>query len=62
MAFEFFDKAKEIMGKLESTQAENIHNAALLISESIRNGGFSRHSEADILMRGRSKYADVPVG
>ena len=39
MAFEFFDKAKEIMGKLESTQAENIHNAALLISESIRNGG-----------------------
>ena len=24
MAFEFFDKAKEIMGKLESTQAENI--------------------------------------
>ena len=27
------------MGKLESTQAENIHNAALLISESIRNGG-----------------------
>ena len=61
MAFEFFDKAKEIMGKLESTQAENIHNAALLISESIRNGGIL-HSEADILMRGRSKYADVPVG
>ena len=39
MAFEFFDKAKEIMGKLENTQEENIHNAALLISESIRKGG-----------------------
>ena len=62
MAFEFFDKAKEIMGKLESTQAENIHNAALLISESIRNGGIlqafgSGHS----LCGGDRRYADVPV-
>lgn len=39
MAFEFFDKAREIMGKLENTQQENIHKAALLISESIRSGG-----------------------
>ena len=34
MAFEFFDKAKEVMKKLENTQQENIHKAALLISES----------------------------
>ena len=39
MAFEFFDKAKEVMKKLENTQQENIHKAALLISESIRSGG-----------------------
>ncbi len=39
MGMEFFDKAKEVMGKLEETQQENIHKAALLISESIRNGG-----------------------
>ena len=39
MGLEFFDKAREVMQKLESTQKENIHKAALLISESIRNGG-----------------------
>lgn len=39
MALEFFDKAKEIMEKLENTQQENITAAAKLISESIRNGG-----------------------
>lgn len=39
MAFEFFDKAKEIMEKLENTQQENIHAAAMLISEAIRSGG-----------------------
>ncbi len=39
MGLEFFDKAKEVMGKLEETQAENIHAAALLISESIQKGG-----------------------
>lgn len=39
MAFEFFDKAEECMEKLKNTQGGNIHNAALLISESIRNGG-----------------------
>ncbi len=39
MAFEFFDKAEESMEKLKNTQGGNIHNAALLISESIRNGG-----------------------
>lgn len=39
MGLEFFDKAKEIMEKLENTQQNNIHKAAVLISESIRNGG-----------------------
>lgn len=39
MGLEFFDKAREVMEKLEATQHENIHKAALLISESIRNGG-----------------------
>lgn len=39
MGLEFFDKAKEVMEKLEQTQADNIHAAAQLISESIRNGG-----------------------
>lgn len=39
MSLEFFDKAKEIMEKLENTQQENITAAAKLISESIRNGG-----------------------
>ena len=39
MAFEFFDKAEESMEKLKNTQGGNIHNAALLISESIRSGG-----------------------
>ena len=39
MGLEFFDKAKEIMEKLEETQGEHIHEAAGLISESIRNGG-----------------------
>lgn len=39
MGLEFFDKAREIMEKLENTQQENIHKAAMLISESIRNGG-----------------------
>ena len=39
MGLEFFDKAKEVMVKLEETQAENIHAAALLISESIQKGG-----------------------
>ena len=39
MGLEFFDKAREVMGKLEETQAENIHAAALLISESIQKGG-----------------------
>lgn len=39
MGLEFFDKAREIMEKLENTQQENIHKAAVLISESIRNGG-----------------------
>lgn len=39
MAFEFFDKAEEVMQKLKATQQENIHKAALLISESIRGGG-----------------------
>ena len=39
MGLEFFDKAKEVMEKLENTQAENIHAAALLISESIQKGG-----------------------
>lgn len=38
MGLEFFDKAREVMGKLEETQAENIHAAALLISESIQKG------------------------
>ena len=39
MELEFFDKAREIMEKLENTQRDNIHRAALLISESIRSGG-----------------------
>ena len=39
MGLEFFDKAREIMEKLENTQRDNIHRAALLISESIRSGG-----------------------
>lgn len=39
MGLEFFDKAKEVMEKLETSQAENIHAAALLISDAIRNGG-----------------------
>ena len=39
MGLEFFDKAKEVMVKLEETQAENIHAAALLISKSIQKGG-----------------------
>ena len=39
MAFEFLDKAEESMEKLKNTQGGNIHNAALLISESIRSGG-----------------------
>ena len=39
MALEFFDKAREVMEKLEQTQGENIRRAALLISEAIRGGG-----------------------
>lgn len=39
MKLEFFEKAREVMEKLEGSQAENIHAAALLISEAIRNGG-----------------------
>ena len=39
MAFEYFEKAREIMQKLEDTQQENIHAAAMLISEAIRSGG-----------------------
>lgn len=36
---EFFDKAKEIMVELENDEQEHIHEAAILVSESIRNGG-----------------------
>ena len=36
---EFFDKAKEIMAELEKDEHEHIHEAAILVSESIRNGG-----------------------
>lgn len=39
MALDFFDKAREVMEKLEQTQGENIRRAALLISEAIRGGG-----------------------
>ena len=55
MGLEFFDKAREVMQKLESTQKENIHKAALLISESIRNGGILQ--EAVILTRALLKCA-----
>lgn len=39
MGLEFFDKAKEVMEKLENTQQENIRKAAELISGAIRKGG-----------------------
>lgn len=39
MSLEYFEKAKEIMEKLEDTQKKNIKSAAMLISEAIRNGG-----------------------
>lgn len=35
----FFDLAKEIMEELETTQKENIYNAAKLVANSIMNGG-----------------------
>ena len=60
MGLEFFDKAKEIMEKLEETQGEHIHEAAGLISESIRNGVFCRHLAAAIPMQGPSRCAEGP--
>lgn len=36
---EFFNKAKEVIKQLEATEKEAIHEAALLISSSIRSGG-----------------------
>lgn len=39
MGLEFFEKAREVMGKLEKTQTQNIHAAAELVSDSIRKGG-----------------------
>ena len=62
MALEFFDKAREVMEKLEQTQGENIHRAALLISEAIRGGGILQAYGADIPMPAPLKYADVPAG
>ena len=61
MAFEFFDKAKEVMKKLENTQQENIHKAALLISESIRSGGILQAFGSGHSMRELSKYVGVQV-
>lgn len=39
MRLEYFEKAKEVISALEKTQSQNIHKAAELISEAIRNGG-----------------------
>ncbi len=39
MSFEFFDKAREVMTKLEESEGQSIHEAAMLISEAIRKGG-----------------------
>lgn len=54
MGLEFFEKAKEVMEGLETSQQKNIHQAALLISSSIRNGGIlqafgSGHSYASAI-------------
>lgn len=39
MGLEFFEKAREVMKVLETSQQENIYQAALLVSTSIRSGG-----------------------
>jgi uncharacterized phosphosugar-binding protein len=39
MGLEFFNKSKKIMEQLEAAEQEHIHEAALLVSDSIRNGG-----------------------
>lgn len=60
MGLEFFEKAREVMEGLEASQQENIHQAALLISSAIRNGGIlqafgSGHSYAGAIeMCGRA--------
>ena len=46
MELEFFDKAREIMEKLENTQRDNIHRADLSLSEA--EASF-RRMEAGIL-------------
>ena len=63
MAFEFFDKAKEVMKKLENTQQENYSQKRRFHEYPSRFEvvEFFRHLEVGILMRELSKYVGVQV-